>query len=138
MFPSRYIVAYNTDNQLYLLLLKSALDFQFRSLYLVCNSLTLVSSNRYNVCRDLRLKKSKTFIKDLNSLRDKPSVLTNVQDAIRKLENGEKLHQEHFLKGRLKGLKECHLQYGQLLVWIVEGSVLKMLRIGTHHQLFGL
>lgn len=85
-----------------------------------------------------KIEKSKTFIKDLNSLRDKPSVMTNVQDAIRKLENGEKLHQEHFLKGRLKGLKECHLQYGQLLVWIVEGSVLKMLRIGTHHQLFGL
>ena len=59
-------------------------------------------------------------------------------DAIQKLENGEKLHQEHFLKGRLKGLKECHLAYGQLLVWSVEGSVLKMLRIGTHHQLFGL
>ena len=85
-----------------------------------------------------QIEKSKSFIKDLNSLRYKPNVLAIVQDAIQKLENGEKLHQEHFLKGRLKGLKECHLAYGQLLVWSVEGSVLKMLRIGTHHQLFGL
>ena len=44
-----------------------------------------------------KIEKSKTFIKDLNSLRDKPSVFTNVQDAIRKLENGEKLHQENFI-----------------------------------------
>lgn len=56
-----------------------------------------------------QIEKSKTFIKDLNSLRDKTKVLANVKDAIRMLENGEKLHREHFLKGRLKGLKECHL-----------------------------
>ena len=86
----------------------------------------------------VQIIKSKTFIKDLKSLRHKPNVLANVQDAIQKLENGEKLNREHFLKGKLEGLKECHLQCGQLLVWIVEGSVLRMLRIGTHHQLFGL
>lgn len=85
-----------------------------------------------------KIEKSKTFIKDLNSLRNKPKVLANVKDAIQMLENGEKLHREHFLKGRLKGFKECHLQCGQLLVWVVEGSVLRLLRIGTHHQLYGL
>ena len=85
-----------------------------------------------------QIEKSKSFIKDLNSLRSNPKVLADVRDTIRKLENGEKLHREHFLRGKLKGLKECHLKCGQLLVWIVEGSILRMLRIGTHHQLFGL
>lgn len=85
-----------------------------------------------------KIEKSKSFIKDLKSLRSKPKVLANVQDAIQKLGNGQKLHQEHSLKGKLKGLKECHLQCGQLLIWAVDGSVLKMLRVGTHHQLLGL
>ena len=95
----------------------------------------LVGCKIFNM-KKFKIIKSKKFIKDLKNLRDKPYILTIVQDAIQKLGNGEKLHQEHFLKGRLKGYKECHLAYGQLLVWIVEGSVLKMLRIGTHHQLF--
>jgi mRNA interferase YafQ len=129
---------YHTDNQLDILSIRAALDFQFWSAYLACISLTLVSTKQTKDMQRFQIEKSKSFIKDSNSLRHKPNVLANVQDAIRKLENGEKLHREHFLKGKLKGLKECHLQCGQLLVWIVEGSVLRMLRIGTHHQLFGL
>ncbi|MBR1519833.1 MAG: type II toxin-antitoxin system YafQ family toxin [Bacteroidaceae bacterium] len=88
--------------------------------------------------QNYQVKKSNSFIRDLKCLRHRPKIIANVNDAISQLENGEKLPMEHFLKGKLKGLKECHLQCGLLLVWAVNGSVVKLLRLGTHHRIFGL
>ena len=42
------------------------------------------------------------------------------------------------LSGNYKGFMECHVEDNFLLIWIDETSdVIKLVRLGTHHELFG-
>ena len=84
-----------------------------------------------------QIRRSTSFNKDLKDYQHKPNIMAMLQNAIQKLTYGEKLPKEHALKGKLKGNKECHLRYGLLLVWSVNGSIIELLRLGTHHQIFG-
>lgn len=81
---------------------------------------------------------SKSFNKDLKCHWHKPKIMQIVQDAIEKLKEGRRLPYEHVLKGDWKGHRECHLPCGLLLIWTVSGSLVKLKRLGTHHQIFGL
>jgi mRNA interferase YafQ len=44
----------------------------------------------------------------------------------------------HKLHGVYKGCMECHIENDFLLIWIDESTdTIKLLRLGTHHELFG-
>lgn len=85
-----------------------------------------------------KIKTSKSFEKDLKSIQHKPNIMAMINDAIGKLKDGDRLPRQHALKGDMKGLLECHLSFGKLLVWKVKVSVITLERLGTHHQLLGL
>ena len=60
-------------------------------------------------------------------------------DVVAKLLNGfplEKKYKDHPLKGEYKGFRECHLKADLLLVYKLEGDVLKLVEIGSHSDLF--
>ena len=46
---------------------------------------------------------------------------------------------DHALKGRLEGYRELHLEYDLLIQYAVEkgGSVILIVALGTHSELFG-
>lgn len=85
-----------------------------------------------------KIKASKSFEKDLKSIRHLPNITAMITDAIGKLKVGKRLPKQHALIGDMKGMLECHLPFGKLLVWKVKGSIVTLERFGTHHQIFGL
>lgn len=93
--------------------------------------------NRQPQTTNYVISKTKSFMRDLRRLKQKPHIVNMVEDALQKLKKGERLPKEHYLIGDLKGHKECHLRYGLLLEWVVNGLNIKILRVGTHHQLLG-
>ncbi len=58
---------------------------------------------------------------------------------IHMLINTEKLpikNKDHQLKGTLKDCRECHIEPDWLLIYRIEGSVLCLIRTGSHSDLF--
>lgn len=43
---------------------------------------------------------------------------------------------DHSLKGNFKDFREFHISGDLLVIYIVEKNILKLVRIGTHAQLF--
>lgn len=81
--------------------------------------------------------KSKSFDRDFKNYWYMPKIVALLKDAIAKLKEGKRLPKQHFLKGKMKGLLECHLKDDLLLLWSVNGTMIKLEHIGTHHQIFG-
>ena len=47
-------------------------------------------------------------------------------------------YKPHKLHGIYEGCIECHVEDNFLLIWIDETTnIIKLLRLGTHHELFG-
>lgn len=60
-------------------------------------------------------------------------------DVIYKLLNNIKLdkkYQDHLLKGNKKNYRECHIKPDLLLIYRIDNSVLKLIDIGSHAELF--
>ena len=69
--------------------------------------------------------------------------LAHFNDIVNTLANGKTLHEkykDHALKGRMKGLRECHLKPDLLLVYkIYEGRlILELVRLGSHSELLDM
>lgn len=88
-----------------------------------------------------KLKKSTQFKKDLKRYLKKPSKLKALKEVTTNLQMTGKVPAEykpHTLSGKLKGFLECHVEDDFLLIWIDEtADVIKLVRLGTHHELFG-
>lgn len=55
------------------------------------------------------------------------------------LENEEPLppkNRDHNLKGNYQDCRECHIEPDWLLIYMVEGEVLRLVRTGSHSNLF--
>ncbi|MCL2176873.1 MAG: type II toxin-antitoxin system YafQ family toxin [Firmicutes bacterium] len=48
----------------------------------------------------------------------------------------DKKHRPHILKGKYKGMWECHVSNDLLLVWEVRGEYIYFNALGTHSDLF--
>lgn len=87
----------------------------------------------------LKVERHKQFIKDLSKLK-----LTNQHYAkyiqyLAKLIEKKPLPLEaldHSLKGDLQGYREFHISGDLLVIYLIEDDRLKLIRIGTHSQLF--
>ena len=43
------------------------------------------------------------------------------------------------LKGEFKGIMECHVDSDSLLMWVDdENNIVRLLRVGSHAELFGM
>jgi mRNA interferase YafQ len=84
---------------------------------------------------------STKFKKDQKRYRHNIEKMKKLYDLLVILEETGHVPQEyqpHMLSGNYKGFMECHVEDNFLLIWIDETSdVIKLVRLGTHHELFG-
>ena len=89
----------------------------------------------------MRLFRTKTFKKEYFRLKITDNQYTKYIEYLSKLINSEELPPEakdHELKGELADFREFHLSGDLLVIYQIdeENQILKLLRIGTHSQLF--
>ena len=88
------------------------------------------------------IKYSGRFKKDLKRYQNNKAKVKALGDIIRHLERTGRVPAEnrpHKLHGIYEGCTECHVESDFLLIWIDETTnTVKLLRLGTHHELFGL
>ncbi|MBO4826653.1 MAG: type II toxin-antitoxin system YafQ family toxin [Prevotella sp.] len=87
------------------------------------------------------LKQSTQFKKDLKKYVHQPSKLLTLKAvtvALKETGHVPREYKPHMLTGNYKGFMECHIEDDFLLIWIDEAeNTIKLVRIGSHHELFG-
>ena len=87
------------------------------------------------------LKVSTQYKKDLKRYQNKPSKIAALKEVLKHLKESVSVpaaYKPHMLSGKMKGFMECHVEDDFLLIWIdEEANILKLVRLGTHHELFG-
>lgn len=87
----------------------------------------------------LELSIHKIFTKDLKKAQLNPSNSKKLFSYISLLLSRKELPAEakdHFLAGKYKDTKEFHISGDLLVIYMISNNTLKLLRIGTHSQLF--
>ncbi len=86
------------------------------------------------------IKTTKQFRKDLKRIQNNPKKIANLKKVLSLLSQSATLPEEynlHRLIGNYKGCWECHVENDMLLIWIdEENNLIKLLRLGTHSELF--
>ncbi len=81
------------------------------------------------------------FKKDLKRYQHQKEKIHALAKVLRHLEQAGRIPKEnkpHKLHGIYEGCMECHIEDDFLLIWIDENTnTVKLLRLGTHHELFG-
>lgn len=84
---------------------------------------------------------STQFKKDYRKYVNQPKKLEALNDIFKLLENGQPIpadRKPHKLHGIYEGCMECHVGGNFLLIWFDETTnTVKLVRLGTHHELFG-
>ncbi len=88
------------------------------------------------------IKSGKQFKKDLKRYANQPKKLRELYKFVDNyLRTGAEIPPEyhaHILVGDYAGYMECHIQGDYLLIWIdVASEVVKLIRLGSHSELFG-
>ena len=87
----------------------------------------------------LKLFRTKTFIKDYKKAKLSDQHYSKYIQYLSLLLKEQVLPQEaldHALKGEYKSFREFHISGDMLIIYIIENEYLKLVRIGTHSQLF--
>lgn len=84
---------------------------------------------------------SSIFRKDVERAKKRHLNIQLLEEVINKLANDEKLdpvYRDHALKGKFKGMRECHIKPDWLLIYSIEGNELELFlfRTGTHSDFF--
>lgn len=85
------------------------------------------------------IKSSSQFRKDLKRYKNDTKKLEKLYHIVGLLERCEDIPKEfspHMLTGDYAGYMECHVENDFLLIWVDEEEV-KLVRLGTHSELFG-
>lgn len=86
------------------------------------------------------LKLTSQFKKDLKRYKHKPEVIDKLEEILKLLVNNlpiPKANQPHVLTGNYRGYMECHVESDTLLIWWNrDAGVIKLVRFGTHSELF--
>ena len=88
-----------------------------------------------------QVKPTAKFKNDLKRVEKRGYKIDLLTTVIKKLAKGETLdesYNDHQLKGRYKGLRECHITPDWLLIYEIDGDslYLYLTRTGTHSDLF--
>ena len=88
------------------------------------------------------IRKSSQFKKDFKRIRNDNDKVEALLNIVRLLERGEGIpdkYSPHMLKGRLKGIMECHIGPDYLLLWLdEEKNIVRLIRHGSHAEIFGM
>ena len=85
------------------------------------------------------IRPTSRFLRDLKQARKRGKDIGKIETVIDALARGEHLAPKHFphpLKGRMKGLMECHVEPDWLLIWEEDDRDIVLVRCGTHADLF--
>lgn len=85
------------------------------------------------------LSQTKSFLKDSKKLRMSDRHFTRFVQYLSLLSQSEALPieaKDHSLKGEWDDFREFHVSGDLLVIYQVENDVIKLVRIGTHSQLF--
>lgn len=87
------------------------------------------------------IKKTTQFKKDFKRIRNDIEKVKALLNIVEKLENEVPIpaaYNPHHLIGDYRKYMECHIDDDYLLIWIDKSSSLvKLVRLGTHAELFG-
>lgn len=87
----------------------------------------------------LKLFRTKIFLKEYKKLSMSDQHYSKYVEYVTLLLKEQTLPPEsldHNLKGEYKNYKEFHISGDLLVIYIIEDGFLKLIRIGTHAQLF--
>lgn len=87
----------------------------------------------------LDLVTTKQFERDLKRLKKRGKVLDKLWHPVDLLLLNQPLPQKykaHPLVGNWKPCWECHIESDWLLIWVIEHQTLRLIRTGTHSDLF--
>ena len=87
----------------------------------------------------LKLFRTKTFLKDYRKIKFSDKLYTKYILYISTLLKEEKLPKEaldHQLKGVMSDFREFHISGDLLIIYTIEDATLKLVRIGSHSELF--
>lgn len=86
------------------------------------------------------LKITTQFKKDLKQYKNRPKVIEKLESILGLLQNELPIPEEnkpHPLTGNYRGHMECHVENDTLLIWWEkESGIIKLVRFGTHSELF--
>ena len=84
----------------------------------------------------LKIKLTSQFKTSFKKYRHDKNVKKELKIVSNYLKNRELLpgkYKDHVLKGKLKGIRECHLKPNALLLYfVIEDEILKLIDIGSH------
>ena len=86
------------------------------------------------------LERSKSFLKDIKKIGFSDQHYSKYALYLSKLLSKEKLPKEakdHQLKGSWSDFREFHISGDLLVIYMIKDDVLRLVRIGTHSELFG-
>jgi mRNA interferase YafQ len=85
------------------------------------------------------IRRDAQFKRDVKLQLKRGKNLDKLKSIIESLVAAEELparDKDHPLKGTLKDCRECHIEGDWLLIYRIEGSVLCLVRTGSHSDLF--
>lgn len=86
------------------------------------------------------LKITSQFKKDLKRYKHRTEILNKLETILTLLAQGFPIPEEnrpHLLTGNYKGYMECHVESDTLLIWWdKDEGIIKLIRFGTHSELF--
>ncbi|MDD7440550.1 type II toxin-antitoxin system YafQ family toxin [Prevotellamassilia timonensis] len=87
------------------------------------------------------IRKTSQFKKDFKRFSKDPKKVNLLYDIVLKLAKGEEIppaNKPHMLSGEWQNFMECHIGGDYLLIWYdKEVNVIKLVRLGSHSELFG-
>jgi mRNA interferase YafQ len=87
----------------------------------------------------LSLRYSTAFKKDYKRLQKRGWNLTKLRPVLERLAGGEtneEQYKDHPLRGKYAGARDCHVEPDWVLIYAIIGEELRLLRTGTHADLF--
>jgi len=87
----------------------------------------------------LDIEYSGQFKRDLKRIKKRQKNLDKIKDSISLLSNEEPLPEsylDHPLSGKWNGCRDLHIEPDWLLIYRIEGKLIRFERTGTHSDLF--
>jgi mRNA interferase YafQ len=87
----------------------------------------------------LVLRYTASFKKDYKRLKKRGYDMAKLRQVLEHLVNGETIkerYKNHHLRGSYASARDCHVEPDWVLIYAIVGDELRLLRTGTHADLF--
>lgn len=87
----------------------------------------------------LKILVEKNFKQDLKKFKNNQKLKDLINEVILKITQGEQLdtkYKNHLLKGGYINCYDCHIKPDLVLIYRINNNCLKLVRIGSHSDLF--